>query len=369
MITRRLALACGLVLLPLVARADMWCAQLIAVHEWGVHVFGPDGAARPSDEVRADPARLPAWFVRPATHPSATRPPVRTLPADTGVRRLPVVTVWAPNAPAPGGIPLGLEVGFARGTASVWYPDVDRLLATTEPRELVWDRLELTTAPRLPPLPTDVPWVATSRGLEGALWVNGPRASERFVFYEADTHEPTPLALERAPGWTAARPVHRLTNRGRHPVHDVLVVRRTGDTRFVVHVPTLAPGEGHTFTLADHRVVDDAAWRRATHERLTGALTLAAPEPAAPPSATCVIGRQPAVPFVRADGHRLHRAEVDLLMAVWGERFFEGAGTRILYREDVGYLDEAMPLSVYTDMFHTVALRRAGLALQEGVAL
>ena len=56
-------------------------------------------------------------------------------------------------------------------------------------------------------------------------------------------------------------------------------------------------------------------------------------------------------------------------MGVWSERFFEGPGTRIVYREDTSYLEQVMPLSIYTDMFHSIRLHRAGLALWEDVAL
>ena len=34
----------------------------------------------------------------------------------------------------------------------------------------------------------------------------------------------------------------------------------------------------------------------------------------------------------------------------------------------MAYLEEAMPLAVYTDMFNTIVLRRAGLALGGGEA-
>jgi len=341
------------------ARADAWCARPLAVHEWGVHVYGPDAAPLPGDATS-----LPPWFVRPPAHGPAARPPVRTLPADTGVRRLPVVTIWSP-APPTAPIPFALEVGFTRGTASVWYPDVDRLLPTTSARELVWDRLDLAASPSRPPSPTDIAWVLTNRGFDGALWVDGQGPSERFVFYEADTREPSPLVLTKAAGSAPGRRRLTLSNRGRHPVHDVFLIHAEGATRHLVHVPTLAAGASTIVTIEDHHVGDLS---RAGRERLRAALVLPHHEPAQPgPGDACVMGRDPAVPFTRTIDHRLNAPEIDLLLATWGERFFDRPGTRILYREDVAYLDEAMPLSLYTDMFHTIVLRRAGLALREGV--
>jgi hypothetical protein len=76
------------------------------------------------------------------------------------------------------------------------------------------------------------------------------------------------------------------------------------------------------------------------------------------------------VPFAKADGHTLYAAEADLVLGVWGERFFGGpAGTNIIYREDTAALDALMPLAVYTDMLNFVVLHRAGLAVWSGVTL
>ena len=79
--------------------------------------------------------------------------------------------------------------------------------------------------------------------------------------------------------------------------------------------------------------------------------------------------RDPAVPVEHAAGYRLYRAEADLVVQTWGARFFDQPGTTVVYREDEAYLDQVMPLSVYTDMYNYVVLHRAGLALWEHVAL
>lgn len=83
----------------------------------------------------------------------------------------------------------------------------------------------------------------------------------------------------------------------------------------------------------------------------------------------CVMMRQPAEPFVTTDDHRLYPEELAVLLSVWEDRFFTGDGSRILYREDTAALDALVPLSLYTDMYHTIQTSRLGLVLIEGVAL
>jgi hypothetical protein len=79
--------------------------------------------------------------------------------------------------------------------------------------------------------------------------------------------------------------------------------------------------------------------------------------------------RNPAVPVEHAEGHRLYAQEVDAMLDVWGASFFDAQGTTITYREDTAYLDQEMPLSIYTDMYNFVLLRRAGLAVWSHVPL
>jgi hypothetical protein len=79
--------------------------------------------------------------------------------------------------------------------------------------------------------------------------------------------------------------------------------------------------------------------------------------------------RDPAQPAENAEGHALYAHEADAILRVWGARMFDRDGTTIVYREDGRYLDEVMPLSVYTDMYHFPLVRRAGLALWENVGL
>jgi hypothetical protein len=97
-------------------------------------------------------------------------------------------------------------------------------------------------------------------------------------------------------------------------------------------------------------------------------------QPAAPASwdwsqDDCVMMRDPSVPETEPNGHRLFAAEVDAMLAYWDERFFHQPGTVVIYREDAAALNAAMPISVYTDMYHYVRLRRLGLVLWEQVPL
>jgi len=375
------------------ARADAWCARPVWAHEWGVHVYATDGAPVASFE------GLPEWFHTGDT-PSATVPPaVRNLPADSGMRRLPVVHFYSWDEAS---VPVAVEVGFTTGPASAWFPAVDtrRLAAPANSeaarkaraaladarlerqagrstaalpldptKQLVWDRLELTKAPAASAYRTDEPWITKARALP-ARWVNRASESERFVFYEAASAEPLPLRIRRAKGYAPGHRAYVLENRGAHAVHDVLLTHEERGESYVFGVETLPVGGQARFVL-EGLVVEDR--RAATWDRLRAALTdgvfkawPAVPYPTAGP---CAMGRDPAIPVERAEGHRLFADEVELLLSYWGERFFDQPGTTVVWREDAATLDAVMPLSIYTDMFHYVRLRRAGLALWEHVVL
>lgn len=349
------------------AAAKSWCAKPLWVHEWGVHVFAGGGALTPGA------SRLPSFFHAPGkTLAFTSRAPVKTLPPDSGDRDLPVMHFYSPRTD--GTIPVGLEVGFTLGTASSWFPDVDLFDALAH-KQLAWNRLELSRVPAFPAAmeigaqPDELAWIASARKL-GALWVNSARETERFVFYEARTRETVPLELKRGATWAPGRRHYELHNRGAFAVHDVLVVVNEGATTYVFAAPQIPARTSAGFLVEDHAVTDV---RAATF----GALTTALLDPVTPEpptdyrwdSASCVMQRNPATPFARADGHRLYRGEVVLILEVWGARFFETPGTSIVYREDTAYLDQVMPVAVYTDMYNFVVLQRAGLALWSGVTL
>jgi hypothetical protein len=393
----------GLALVPSRSRAELWCADPMWAHEWGVVVFQAGAGSR-----SAGP-RLPAHFHGPSGTGTASTmgPPVRELPVDGGERALPVLAFYTTGAWEPG--PVGIEVGFRDGEATRWFPEVDarrtlaevtspaaiaeraRLVATRRSRtqgslpptgrdptrQLVWDRLELDRQARHPVAPTTEGWVRALRDEPSALWVNRTSAtggeSERFVFYEARTREAPAITIERGPTHAAGRRHLVLRNTSSHPVHDVLLVHREGAQVFVLSVPTIGARASAGYVLEEH-AVPAAALPDATRGQLRAALV--DPQRTAAPTGHawggphgCVMQRDPAVPFDHTTDHRLYAAEVDRVLDAWGPRFFDATGTTLVYREDVAQLDEVMPLAVHTDMYHHVELRRLGLALVENVTL
>jgi hypothetical protein len=372
------------------AQAESWCAYPLHVHEWGVQVFSAEGQPRP-------PVDLPAWFHREGVSGQPPAEPVRALPADSGVRTLPLVWFHAPVRWADS-VPVAFEVGFSQGDAAVWYPQADlrrpadtanspdaqRMLRRLEeqraargpftglggaplpgdPRaQLAWERLDLSAVPLAAPHPTEQTWVEDFRALD-ALWVNRGPESERFLFYEAETRERPALRVERGSTWGPDRPHYLLHNDSPFPVHDVYVLAEGGAAGF--WAPQIPAGASAGFLLDRPGPEDVRAHLRQT--------LVDHAQPAPSPSYSwagddCVMGRDPAVPVTEASGHRLYAAEVDAILGVWEERLFGAEGTVILYREDPAALAELMPVGVYTDMFHFVDLRRLGLVLWEGLEL
>ncbi|MCA9519032.1 MAG: hypothetical protein KC635_29055, partial [Myxococcales bacterium] len=318
------------------ARAKSWCAYPLWAHEWGVQVFDGGGAPKPG-------GGLPAWFHH-ATAGGTSATPVRALPRDSGERDLPVLHFYTPGG---GGVAVGLEVGFAHGAATAWYPDVDALRPAAEAnskgaatareallaarqvppgerapgvlpadptRQLVWERLDLAAAAPAPPRKTGAAWVLGARALDGALWATAHGESERFVFYEAKTAEKAPLALSRGPRWTAARRELVLENTGAATLHDVTLVHREGGRAFLVTFARLDKGARATFVLDDFAAADPRAAAEA--QARAAWVDPADPKPDMAWSWDfdhCVMMRDPAVPVEAAADHRLYRAEVDLV--------------------------------------------------------
>lgn len=375
---------------PSSSEAESWCADPLVVHEWGVHTFS--GGA--SERSGVGPS-LPGWFHHRATRPQASGPPVRALPVDSGVRALPVVHFYGGRNWNP--VPVALEVGFAHGAATRWYPQVDartpaaqangaaahaarrQLVSAREARQpgvggpplgrdptrqLHWDALTLGAQPRHRRHGSRTPWVDRLRGFGDALWVDGAHESERFLFYEGDTTEAPALRVERGPSYGPGRRHLVLRNASADDVHDVLFVHREGARRYVFFAPSVPAGRTAGFVVEDHAVAAarfDAATRDALRARWVDAAS-----PAPPPRSSwnpCVMMRDPAIPTERSGGHRLYAHEVDAILDLWAPRLFGASGTTIVYRESTDTLDREMPLSVYTDMYHHVELRRLGLAL------
>lgn len=362
------------------ARAESWCARPLRVHEWGVTLLRADGAS-----VTVDP--LPAWFHRAPTGgepPGAV--PVRQMPADTGIRKLPVIQVYGA-----GDSPLALDVAFAHGDPLAWFPAVDQhqtgatarsnaaiaghaqLVAaraahtrTSSPmpadpaRQLGWDVLFATTQPEHPPHPIasgDPDWIASLRAMPDALWLRRGTESDRFVFYEGTTHAPPALRLEHTT--IAGRQVTQLRNVSDRTVHDVVWIANG----LSATVPAIPAGATAVATLAPSTVEQLEAW-------LGGRWT----EPGAkapiawdPGTSDCVMMRDPAVPVDRAGGYRLFADEVALLFDVWSEEMLRDPAPHVIYREDIEALDISMPLSVFTDMYHHVELRRLGIVVVGGL--
>lgn len=380
--------------LPAAADARSWCASPVHVHEWGVQVFSGAGAPH-------NPVPLPGYFHHAGATSNAAAP-VRHLPPDSGIRTLPVLQFYAdPRRRGP--IPVGVEVGFRQGDAAIWYPQVDArrpatvansaaavaargellrarqalsvfggprpALPSDPTRQLVWEHLELSPAPHHARAESPVDWVQALRAVD-ALWVNGARESERFVFYEAGTREAPVVRVRRSPRWTATARRYRLHNGGRHSAHDVFLVHREGARTHVSYVPAIPAGGSAEVDLSS------AVPRRRLQARTRGRLRAALLDTSTPrPPAfqmsmqDCVMQRDPAVPVERAEGHRLYAQEVDAILSTWGPHLFDAPGTTLVYREATEYLDEEMPLSLYTDMHHFIELRRLGLAVVRDLSL
>lgn len=370
-------------------RAESWCATPLVAHEWGVQVFEGTGAhhGRPN-------ATLPAYFHTRGPVVPTQLARVADLPPDNGIRKLPLLHFYAPEVHAET-IPLGLGVGFALGAATAWFPQVDvfrnadeangaaaqtmraalerarSLLASSGPRprlpddltrQLQWNNLTLSAQPAGTPSAAPDHWVGQARQLARALWVARGNEAERFVFYEAGTREHVALQIKRGPRFSPASRQYVLENPTHDPVHDVVVVHREGAASFVALAPLIAAGSTVTIVLA-------ASSLDATRDTLRSRWMEPNSAAARGGVPNCVMRRDPAIPVETASGHRLFAEEVDLLLATWAGELFEHPGTTIVYREDVGYLDKVMPLSLFTSMYYYVVLHRLGLAVWQNVVL
>jgi hypothetical protein len=350
---------------------------------------------------------LPTWFHTKGPA-SAKRPAVWQLPADSGLRTIPVLQFFGYSPE----IPVAITVGFVDGDATIWYPQVDvhrsaalanGLAATTmlaimaraavgtyrdglQPtrrdgktlpapehlnRQLEWQRLRLLAKPDDKPTHThEFRWVRDLRQIPNALWVTQPGTSEteRFVFYEGATPERPAITVALGKTSAVGRRHLVLKNPGKYAVHDVLFVHREGGKRYVFFAPQIPAETSAGFVIEEHATETDAAFATATTARLRKRLT-AAPLGKPYTDTDCVMGRQPAIPTEAATGYQVFAGELDVLFDLWGPRFFEAEGTTIVYREDPGYIDAMMPLSLFTDMHSYIKLSRLGLAVIEDIRL
>lgn len=359
------------------ATAESWCAAPLVAHEWGVTVLHPQGGT-------VERIELPEHFHTQHEGTTSERP-VRSLPPDSGERDLPVLHFYT-TQPFSERVPIGLEVGFVHGAASAWYPRVSRLIDATQAngieanalrqtllvqraqrkplvpapppqadptKQLHWDHLLLTPKPVGTPAAAQEPWLDRARALPGALWVNGPAESERFVFYEADTRESPALVIEAGDSGETDHFV--LRNTSDWDVFDVVFVH-DGRTWTAPRIPA-----GKTAGFLLRAPYDPAQTRTWLDERWT--------DPAGAPvsdwTRTCTMMRDPALPADTSVGHRLYAPEIEVLWSAWADRLLEGGRTRLLYRESPAALDAVMPLALYTDMFHDPSLHRLGVVVVE----
>lgn len=331
------------------ALAESWCAAPLEAHEWGVVRIGG----------RAPGPDLPPWFAR-ASGGRPGGPRVRDLPADTGLRDLPVVALFTAAGSMSEPIPFAMEVAFADGAPTAWWPPVDARSGSA----LSWEALSLSRSPANPPRDTDAAWVEAQRAVPAARWIDRGPDSERFLFYEGRTREASALEVRRGDTWTPDRPHWVLENTGAADVHDVVIL---ADGR-VWTAPTIPAGRSAGFLLVDPLDREALlAWWRARWSS-----GRAADLPWTMADGDCVMGRDPAVPVERATDHRLFAEEVDALLAAWADPFFAPTApgeARLLYREDVAAVDAAMPARLYTDQFHHLTFRRLSVVLVDGARL
>lgn len=239
------------------------------------------------------------------------------------------------------------------------------LLTSFAEPQLRWDRLHLTTGgpvfertgstPAAPPLPgEDLPgdhWVKVARQVDAAYVGNGLEA-ERYLFYEGRTAERPAVTAERLEGGSWI-----LTNGSMHPVHNLFL---DDAASLFAYIALLPPG-------ASMEVRPEPWGKISPAERLLECLTARAGDTGNHRGDASESFRDPAQPQGPTTQAWLHPDEARALLDSWGRDFFEGEGTRLVYREDPAALDEAMPLRIYTDMSHTIDLSRAGLVLVKGI--
>lgn len=377
----------ALALLASRAHAESWCAEPVWAHEWGVQRFG--------DAVRPANASEPSYFHRRMEGTFAHPSPVRDMEVDGGERELPVLQFFANGRQE---IPVGVEVGFREGEATSWYPRVDERRSTADANgdraararqqlvalrerlardfyrptaaerqglsadphaQLVWNALNLTPN-NVSLRPAERDWVRALRDVSAARWVSSGPEADRFVYYEARTQERSALRITRGEEWREGHRHIIVENTSRFDVHDIVLVHREESGTFVIQVPRI-PRRSHAgFVLEEHRPEDVAA---ATHAHLRSALIDSNPLVG---RSECVMMRRPFEPVEEATGYRLSAAEIDILLGLWSEEFFGREGTSLVYREDEASLHSKMPLSIYTDMYHYIVLKRLGLAVWRG---
>lgn len=402
-----LTLLASLAVAPSLSAAS-WFAQPIIVHEWGVNTYDWSGKAQ----------KMPTFpdFIYTDQKPgkvTANKNIVKNLPPDSGIRRKPLLYFYPPsNMPTK----VGAEVRFAFGYANVWYPQVDvyrtpeqvkhakppvqleqklqeiplpqRLnpVPSDERFELVWNELTLNPDSPDAKIHQDLPeshWIHDARNVDAATVSNGTGGeAEKFVFYEGINTEGPKVAI------LAGKDGYSIVNTGNHTIYDVTCIYRFGSVRHSTRIDELAPmpqqnlnsGKGAAVTpsmnlpalldmkvdalSAEEQVKADQEMLQREMNTLIKSLTKGSS--LLPQN---VMMRDPADSQPATTMHTLYQKEAQGLAKIWSKDFFEQEGLTIIYRESPAYLDLAMPLNLYTDMYHFIQLNRCGLVCNNHIPL
>lgn len=253
--------------------------------------------------------------------------------------------------------------------------------------QLAWE--ELTLHPKAPEnqvLPgkdlKDDHWAKIAREVDAAYVSNGTE-TERYVFYEGKTNEESAIALLPANGglrhtkYGIQRDEEReevsLVNVGKHSIYDVIAIYRDRKKGILWtgYLPVMPPQvvalripDFKNPRKEDHLKLTPETFRRQTTERLIENLTTGTPIVSGN-----ILMRDPADPQGPTQRHQLFRKEALGLEKIWHDDFFESDGFTVVYRESPEYLDEAMPLNIFTSMYWHIRLSRCGLVLNRNIPL
>jgi hypothetical protein len=400
----------GGVLLTLPGGAASWSAQPLVVHEWGVQVF---------DWSKPTPTSPPLPdFIHTDAHPGtpvvSTQKRVKDLPPDSGIRFKPVLYFYPP-ANQLGENLVGVEMRFAYGHANAWYPqasvyrtpgmtanakepDWDAWRKANGPRmfadpkklavpvpddermELVWSRLTLSkdvpAGVKLPEVDKGH-WISIARQVQSAYVSNGTEA-EKFLFYEGATHERPAVTLIADADGFMSRPskMTHIVNVTDLPLYNVFAIYHHDHHTWIGYATVLEPikpasqqgGAGSTITSL--AVPDFAAFNDWTDDKTIVALTIDRLRATLTEGGGLSINhdlRDPADPQGPTQCAELFPDEAQALETIWHDDFFNNDGLTILYRESPAALDRAMPLNLYTDMYHYIKFSRCGLVVNKNI--
>jgi len=410
--------ASALVLFAQPSEARYWEAVPIVVHEWGVNVFDWSGGVH-------DPQFPGFCYTDEAPGDVLGQPEqrARDLPPDSGIRTKPVLYFYLPEHDE--AVAIDVETRFAFGRAAAWYPQVSVYrtpaeVAEAEPIdweawrgeanqgrlrnfrenvavpederfELVWNGLTLNSE-----LPQGVAladegladdhWWSIARDVPGAAYVSNGSEAERFLFYEGATRELPAVAVVNQYTFNRAGLSTHLVNVSDETIYDVLVIYRAPDgRRWVGYQSELQPmpvqpaADAAQVQLrvaalaipdfaampADQWIAagDDKRFEQLTNGRVYEAMLDGGILPAG------FLMRDPADPQPATVTHALFPREAEVVLEIWQADFFDAPGLTILYRESPAYLDRAMPLHIFSDMYHYVDLSRCGWVLNQNVPI